>query len=183
MQFLSLSLVFLPLLVQGIPQRSPPPTTTPTVAPTTVAPTTVPPTTVAPTTVPPTTVPSPTTSATVAPTSTAAPEPEPPVFEVVFSNLTGAINAPGFLTFALVQTVDDCEAFCNGVAGCVFLNAFNDVNGKDNSTLLTCSVYDTCHNATEATNTGGQTQPDGTVDFIKDSTGECKVVSGTAPDV
>ncbi|THU81339.1 hypothetical protein K435DRAFT_972389 [Dendrothele bispora CBS 962.96] len=166
MHFFSVILAALPLVVYGVPQRAP--TTSRTVGP---APTTS--NTVRPTPTPSSTiVVTPTASnSTIAPTSTAAPE--PPVFEVVFRNLTAAINAPGFLTFTLVDTVADCESFCNSVEGCVFLNAFNDVNGK-NTTLLTCSVYDTCHNATEATNVGGQTEPDGSVNFIRNSTAECK---------
>ncbi|KAK7453410.1 hypothetical protein VKT23_011675 [Stygiomarasmius scandens] len=166
MHFFSFVLAALPLAVYAVPQRAPTTTPSPTPTPTTSRTATA---TVSPTT----TVAVPTTSpaSTAAPTSTAAPK--PPVFEVVFQNLTAAISAPGFLTFSLVDTVAECEAFCTTVEGCVFLNAFNDVHGKGNSTALTCSVYDACHNATEATNVGGQTEPDGTVNFIRNSTAEC----------
>jgi len=103
------------------------------------------------------------------------PVPKPPCsgWHQTFSNLTGAIQGDGYLTFGLVDTVADCRTMCEGVDGCVFFNAYHDVNGKDGSPLLTCSLYSECHTAAEATNTGGQTQPDGSVDFITNSDGWC----------
>lgn len=98
----------------------------------------------------------------------------------VFSGLTAAIQADDYMTFGLVDTVADCQTMCEGVDGCVFFNAYHDVNGKDGSPLLTCSLYSGCHTAAEATNTGGQTQPDGSVDFITDSEGWC-FTSGPKP--
>ena len=54
------------------------------------------------------------------------------------------------------------------------ISAYNDVNGKDGSTQLTCSLYAGCHTVAEATNVGGQTQPDGSINFIRNSDGYCK---------
>ncbi|KAK7465000.1 hypothetical protein VKT23_006211 [Stygiomarasmius scandens] len=42
-----------------------------------------------------------------------------------FSNLTAATQADGFLTFGLVDTVDDCKTMCLNVEGCVFINSKN----------------------------------------------------------
>ena len=64
---------------------------------------------------------------------------------------------------------------CNTVAGCGFANTYHDVNGKDGSTKLTCSLFKLCHTQADATNTGGQTQPDGSVNYITESNGWCKV--------
>ena len=53
--------------------------------------------------------------------------------------------------------------------------AYHDVNGKDGSPLLTCALFSKCHTAADADNRGGQTQPDGSVDFIINSDGYCKL--------
>ncbi|CAA7261932.1 unnamed protein product [Cyclocybe aegerita] len=91
-----------------------------------------------------------------------------------FKNLTGATQAQDYLTFGLVDTIADCKAMCNNVSGCKFVNTYNDVNGKDGSTQLTCSLFSKCHTSSDATNTGGQTQPDGSINFIRNSDGYCK---------
>lgn len=52
-------------------------------------------------------------------------------------------------------------------------SAYHDVNGKGGSTQLTCSLFSSCHNSSDADNVGGQTQPDGSVDFIINSDGFC----------
>ncbi|KAK0495020.1 hypothetical protein EDD18DRAFT_291046 [Armillaria luteobubalina] len=104
-------------------------------------------------------------------------------YELVFDNLTAAINGLDFITFTLVDTVHACMDFCDSVEGCLFINPFHDVNGKDGSPDFTCSVFTGCHTADDATNTGGQTQPDGTIDSIADSSGFCKTnVTVTDPD-
>ncbi|TFK69799.1 hypothetical protein BDN72DRAFT_767578 [Pluteus cervinus] len=105
------------------------------------------------------------------------PPPTPPPsdgYHQTFSNLTGATQAADYLTFGLVDTVADCKAMCNGVTGCDFVNTYHDVNGKGGSTQLTCSLFSQCHDASDADNVGGQTQADGTVDFITNSDGFCK---------
>ncbi|KAJ2913111.1 hypothetical protein MD484_g7303, partial [Candolleomyces efflorescens] len=108
------------------------------------------------------------------------PPPQPPNppsdgYTQTFSNLTGATQAGDYLTFGLVDTVADCKAMCDRVDGCAFANTYHDVNGKDGSTQLTCSLWGSCHDASTATNTGGQTQPDGSVNYIRESDGWCKV--------
>ncbi|KAK0226505.1 hypothetical protein IW262DRAFT_1431518 [Armillaria fumosa] len=118
----------------------------------------------------------------------------------MFSNHTGAVRASDYQTYTLVDSVQDCMDFCDSVEGCLFINrrssvhpltrlsnfwliAFHDVNGKDGSPDFTCSVFAGCHTADDATNTGGQTQPDGTIDSIADSSGFCKTnVTVTEPD-
>jgi len=104
------------------------------------------------------------------------PPPTPPSdgYTQTFANLTGATQADGYMTYGLVDTVAQCKAMCNSVVGCKFVNTYHDVNGKGGSTQLTCSLFNTCYNATTATNTGGQTQPNGSVDFITNSDGYCK---------
>ncbi|KAF8991981.1 hypothetical protein BDQ17DRAFT_1254364 [Cyathus striatus] len=107
------------------------------------------------------------------------PPPPPPAqpsdgYTQTFHNLTGATQADDYLTFGLVDTIDDCKAMCNSVQGCKFINTYNDVNGKDGSTQLTCSLFSKCHDSSDADNKGGQSQPDGSVDFIRNSDGFCK---------
>ncbi|ESK87494.1 fruit-body specific protein a [Moniliophthora roreri MCA 2997] len=111
---------------------------------------------------------------TTNPQPSQVPPPPSGVYTPTFTGLTGAIQADDYITFGLVDTVQDCEQMCDGVSGCAFFNTYHDVNGKDGSPLLTCSLYASCHGAELATNTGGQTQPDGSVNFITDSDGYCK---------
>jgi hypothetical protein len=114
------------------------------------------------------------TSTLPKPSSTSTQPPPPPptgTYTPVFTGLSAAIEAPDYLTYGLVDTVNDCETLCDTVSGCIFINTYHDVNGKDGSPLLTCSLYSQYHNASQATNTGGQTQPDGSVDYITDSDG------------
>ncbi|KAJ7750380.1 hypothetical protein DFH07DRAFT_869071 [Mycena maculata] len=98
----------------------------------------------------------------------------PPEYTLTFYNQTCATQAASYMTYGLVDTVADCEAMCNSVAGCTFVNSYHDVNGKNGSTLLTCSLFSTCQTAASNDNCGGQTQPDGSVDFIINSDGYCK---------
>ncbi|KAJ2924605.1 hypothetical protein H1R20_g12493, partial [Candolleomyces eurysporus] len=120
--------------------------------------------------------PKPTTTKTrsVTPSPTPTLPPAPPGYTATFTNATGATQADDYLTFGLVDTIEDCTAMCNTVEGCNFVNTYNDVNGKDGSTQLTCSLYSRCHTIADATNTGGQTQPDGSINFIRNSDGYCK---------
>ncbi|KAF9477455.1 hypothetical protein BDN70DRAFT_810616 [Pholiota conissans] len=116
-----------------------------------------------------------TTTVTVTTTTTAAPTPTPTNgYTPTFSNITAAVQADDFLTFGLVETIDDCFAMCNSVAGCGFVNTYHDVNGKGGSPDLTCSLFSKCHGPEDADNRGGQSQPDGSIDFIIDSDGFCK---------
>ncbi|KAF7350055.1 Fruit-body specific protein a [Mycena venus] len=67
-----------------------------------------------------------------------------------------------------------CEAMCDSVYGCTFFNTYHDVNGKNGSPQLTCALFEKCLTASSADNCGGQTQPDGTLDYITNSDGYCK---------
>ncbi|KDR70775.1 hypothetical protein GALMADRAFT_46054, partial [Galerina marginata CBS 339.88] len=106
-------------------------------------------------------------------TITVAPAPSDGYIET-FDNITAAVQADDFMTFGLVETVDDCKAMCDSVPGCTFVNSFHDVNGKGGSTDLTCSLFKFCHTSADADNAGGQSQPDGSIDFIINSDGWCK---------
>ncbi|KAF9044986.1 hypothetical protein BJ165DRAFT_1594169 [Panaeolus papilionaceus] len=103
-----------------------------------------------------------------------SPVPNPNPYEPTFSNATGAIQANDYMTFGLVDTVEACQAMCDAVTGCQFVNTYHDVHGKDGSPLLTCSLFAGCHDISSATNTGGQTQPDGSLNSIAQSDGWCK---------
>ncbi|KAJ7472363.1 hypothetical protein B0H11DRAFT_1352461 [Mycena galericulata] len=102
--------------------------------------------------------------------------PKPPhqEYSQTFYNQTCASQDSSYQTYGLVDTVADCEAMCDSVAGCTFVNTYHDVNGKNGSTQLTCSLFSTCLTAAANDNCGGQTQPDGSVDFITNSDGYCK---------
>ncbi|KAJ7705490.1 hypothetical protein B0H17DRAFT_1038121 [Mycena rosella] len=100
--------------------------------------------------------------------------PPPPEFTQCFSNLTGAAQDASYQTYGLVDTVADCIAMCDSVSGCIFFNTYHDVNGKGGSTQLTCALFQECLTADSADNYGGQTQPDGSVDYITNSDGYCK---------
>ncbi|KAJ7489324.1 hypothetical protein FB451DRAFT_1362239 [Mycena latifolia] len=100
--------------------------------------------------------------------------PPPPEYSQTFYNLTCAAQDDSYQTYGLVDTVDDCIAMCDSVSGCTFFNTYHDVNGKDGSTQLTCALFTKCLTADSADNCGGQTQPDGSVDYITNSDGYCK---------
>ncbi|KAF8178826.1 hypothetical protein K438DRAFT_1843734 [Mycena galopus ATCC 62051] len=116
-----------------------------------------------------------TTSTSSAPTETFTPPCTPNAtdcFTTAFENLTASIQGDDFLTFTLVDTVEECVDFCACVSGgCQFANLYFD-NAK-NTTMLTCAAYTGCHNATDATNTGGQTLPGGGVSTVTNSSGYC----------
>ncbi|KAF7325806.1 hypothetical protein MKEN_00431300 [Mycena kentingensis (nom. inval.)] len=119
----------------------------------------------------------------------------PPEYKPTYYNLTCASQDDSFMTFGLVDTVDDCQDMCDSVPGCTFANsepassleiralnlarlpaAFHDNNatGKGNSTMLTCSLFSKCLGESSADNCGGQGQPDGSIEFITESSGYCK---------
>ncbi|KAJ4479737.1 hypothetical protein C8J55DRAFT_560884 [Lentinula edodes] len=104
----------------------------------------------------------------------ATPTPTPsstPTYTTVFSGLDASIEGSGYITYGLVDTNADCEALCNSVSNCVFFNSYYDVHGKDENPQLTCSLYSVVHTAADATNKGGQTEPDGFMDYISNSAG------------
>ncbi|KAJ7489260.1 hypothetical protein FB451DRAFT_1224388 [Mycena latifolia] len=100
--------------------------------------------------------------------------PPPPEYSQVFHDLTCAAQDDSYLTYGLVDTVDDCIAMCDSVSGCTFFNTYHDVNGKYGSTQLTCALFKYRLTAASAINCGGQSQPDGSVDYITNSDGYYK---------
>ncbi|KAJ7719078.1 hypothetical protein DFH07DRAFT_1067921 [Mycena maculata] len=100
--------------------------------------------------------------------------PSTPEYTLTFYNQTCATQDASYMTYGLVDTVADCETMCDTVPGCTFVNTYHDVNGKGGSTQLTCSLFSTCLTAASNDNCGGQTQPNGSVDFIINSDGYCK---------
>ncbi|KAJ7128731.1 hypothetical protein C8R44DRAFT_830290 [Mycena epipterygia] len=101
--------------------------------------------------------------------------PPPPEYSQSFYNLTCSAQDGSYQTYGLVDTVADCQAMCDSVAGCTFVNSYHDNNSAaKNSTQLTCALYTKCLAASSADNCGGQSQPDGSVDFITNSDGYCK---------
>ncbi|KAF8148327.1 hypothetical protein K438DRAFT_1625528 [Mycena galopus ATCC 62051] len=100
--------------------------------------------------------------------------PPPPEFTQCFSNLTCATQDDSYMTYGLVDTVANCEAMCRSVSGCAFINTYHDVNAKDGSSQLTCALFSECLTQSSAIHCGGQTQPNGTINYITDSDGYCK---------
>ncbi|KAF9255100.1 hypothetical protein L218DRAFT_884858 [Marasmius fiardii PR-910] len=98
-------------------------------------------------------------------------------YKEVFDGCDGAVQADDYITFGLVDSVDDCKAMCRDSDECNFINTYHDVKGKDGSPLLTCSLFSKCHTKGDAINKGGQTQPDGSINRIADSAGYCKDTS------
>ncbi|KAF8213011.1 hypothetical protein K438DRAFT_1566184 [Mycena galopus ATCC 62051] len=108
-----------------------------------------------------------------APTDPAAQPAPSPEYTQSFSDLDCAAQDDSYLTYGLVNTVDDCEAMCSSVSGCTFINTYHDVNGKNGSTQLTCSLFSECLTQSSADNCGGQVQSNGTT-YITNSDGYCK---------
>ncbi|KAG6873099.1 hypothetical protein C0995_002942 [Termitomyces sp. Mi166 len=104
-----------------------------------------------------------------------SPSPTSNGYTETFYDLKGATEAADYLTYGLVDTVAGCMAMCDSVNGCNFVNTYHDVNGKvGGSTQLTCALFSLCHSSSDAINDGGQTQPDGSIDYIANSEGWCK---------
>ncbi|KAJ7447643.1 hypothetical protein FB451DRAFT_777139 [Mycena latifolia] len=95
-----------------------------------------------------------------------------PCYTTVFENLDASIHGDDYLSYILTDTVEECIDFCACRTGCAFANPYYDNNAK-NTTMLTCAFYAGCHTAADATNTGGQTQPDGSLSTVSSSSGFC----------
>ncbi|KAF9032061.1 hypothetical protein BJ165DRAFT_1396906 [Panaeolus papilionaceus] len=93
----------------------------------------------------------------------------------LFWNLTAAVQADDYITYGLAASVEDCLSMCDSVDECIFANTYFDVNGKNGSSYLTCSLFRSCHGLESATNNGGQTQPNGSVNFIVGSALWCEI--------
>ncbi|XP_006462991.1 hypothetical protein AGABI2DRAFT_194032 [Agaricus bisporus var. bisporus H97] len=169
------------------PYHSPPPQTTPTITIVTTSTTeqpaestdTVPPYTTP--TIPPYTPTIPTYTTPDPTYGPPSPPPPPPTssgeYYQTFYDITAAVQADDYMTYGLVDTVEDCLTMCDSVKGCGFVNTYHDVNGKDGSLQLSCALFTLCHGAEDADNIGGQSQPDGSINFIEDSNGWCKLTS------
>ncbi|KAF8341796.1 hypothetical protein F5887DRAFT_976045 [Amanita rubescens] len=88
---------------------------------------------------------------------------DPHYFSTFRHRKAATVSPPDYLTYELRETVLECQEACNEVVGCNF----------GGSPLLTCALFKECHDASSATNSG-QTQPDGSEDYITDSDGWCK---------
>ncbi|KAJ7131220.1 hypothetical protein C8R44DRAFT_978185 [Mycena epipterygia] len=103
------------------------------------------------------------------------PPPPPPEYNQVFYDFTCAVQDGSYQTYGLVDTVEDCQAMCDTVAGCIFVNSYYDNNSAaKNSNQLTCALFTKCLTASSADNCGGQPQSTGGVDYITSSAGYCK---------
>ncbi|KAJ7466567.1 hypothetical protein B0H11DRAFT_2307114 [Mycena galericulata] len=98
-----------------------------------------------------------------------------PCYTVAFQNIDASVEASDYLSYVLTSTVQEClDACACDNSGCTFANPYYDNNAKD-TTLLTCSFYATCHTAADAVNFGGQSEPDGGLSTISNSSGYCLV--------
>ncbi|KAJ7131583.1 hypothetical protein C8R43DRAFT_1133795 [Mycena crocata] len=126
---------------------------------------------------PPTSIPASSTPTSSSPTTTYSAKCTPtaaPCYSVAFENLDASIHGDDYLTFILTDTVDECIDFCACRVGCAFANPYYDNNASNkNTTMLTCAIYAGCHSAADATNTGGQTEPDGSLSTVSSSSGYC----------
>ncbi|KAH6919125.1 fruit-body specific protein A, partial [Coprinopsis sp. MPI-PUGE-AT-0042] len=87
-----------------------------------------------------------------------------------FFNLTAATQGDVYLTFGLVDSISGLLLLFLMIIGV----AYRDVNGKDGSPLFNCSLYTQCHGPETATNIGGQSQPNGSLNCIIKSDGWCR---------
>ncbi|TFK71987.1 hypothetical protein BDN72DRAFT_836916 [Pluteus cervinus] len=70
-----------------------------------------------------------------------------------------SIQGTAYLTFETLPTYDvgACEAFCDGISGCVFVNLFYHFNSDPVvNPQIKCAAYGDIHTAAEKTNFGGQ---------------------------
>ncbi|KAJ6583207.1 hypothetical protein B0H10DRAFT_1890208 [Mycena sp. CBHHK59/15] len=133
--------------------------------------------TLPPTSVPVSSTPSPTSSTATATYSAKCTPTAAPCYSVAFQNLNASIHGNDYLSYILTDTVAECIDFCACRVGCAFANPYYDNNAK-NTTMLTCAFYAGCHAAADATNTGGQTEPDGSLSSISSSSGYCLKACG-----
>ncbi|KAJ7291460.1 hypothetical protein C8J57DRAFT_1458304 [Mycena rebaudengoi] len=135
------------------------------------------------TTPPPTMSPSPTSST---PTTTYSAKCTPtaaPCYSTAFENLEASIHGDDYLTYILTDTVD---AFALAGLAARSQTPITTITPRSrriflhmlNTTMLTCAIYAGCHTAADATNTGGQTEPDGGVSAVTNSSGYCLKACG-----
>ncbi|KAJ6565904.1 hypothetical protein DFH09DRAFT_1081550 [Mycena vulgaris] len=71
--------------------------------------------------------------------------PPSPEYTQVFYDLSCAVQDYSYETYGLVDTVQDCQAMCDSVAGCGFVNTYYDNNSAaKNSDQLTCGLLTRC---------------------------------------
>ncbi|KAJ7437986.1 hypothetical protein B0H11DRAFT_1935512 [Mycena galericulata] len=85
----------------------------------------------------------------------------PTTYTVEFQNLNASIIGDDYLGYILTDTDQECIDFCFTI--------------PSNTTMLTCAYYSGGHTAADATNFGGQTDPDGNIGTISNSSGYCIV--------
>ncbi|KAK6537012.1 hypothetical protein TWF281_001216 [Arthrobotrys megalospora] len=78
----------------------------------------------------------------------------PSGYYLVFSGLSGATQAPSYLTFRSIPVYDPnlCAAKCNSINGCRFFNLYIEINA--NGQIIKCSFYSIKNTASSATNVG-----------------------------
>ncbi|KAJ7136641.1 fruit-body specific protein A, partial [Mycena epipterygia] len=96
-----------------------------------------------------------------------------PCYSTAFENLDASIHGDDYLSYILTDTVAECIDFCACRVGCQFANRKSHKYSYANTTMLTCAFYAGCHTAADATNTGGQSEPDGSLSSISSSSGYC----------
>ncbi|KAJ6470366.1 hypothetical protein C8R45DRAFT_1104797 [Mycena sanguinolenta] len=85
------------------------------------------------------------------------PHSPPPYTQVEnFYNLPCTAQDDSYLTYGMVDTVDDCYAMCNSVHGCNFFNTYHDAYGTNGSPQLTCALFSKRLTASCADYCGGQ---------------------------
>ncbi|TFK68761.1 hypothetical protein BDN72DRAFT_897895 [Pluteus cervinus] len=70
-----------------------------------------------------------------------------------------SIQGTAYLTFTRLNSYDlaACEAFCDGITTCVFVNLFYEFNSDAaHNPQIKCAAYGDVHSAAEKTNFGGQ---------------------------
>ncbi|TFK67813.1 hypothetical protein BDN72DRAFT_858855 [Pluteus cervinus] len=75
------------------------------------------------------------------------------------SDRDASIQGTAYLTFTRLDTYDlsACEAFCDGIEACVFVNLFSEFNSDATyNPQFKCAAYGDVHTAAEKTNFGGQ---------------------------
>ncbi|KAJ7851023.1 hypothetical protein B0H14DRAFT_3662814 [Mycena olivaceomarginata] len=90
-----------------------------------------------------------------------------------FSNLNCGCEDGSYLTYGLVEVVEDCQAMCESISGCIFYNTYHDVYAKGYP-QFTCTLYKKVLTAGSASYCGGQHQPDGSINHIINSEGYYK---------
>ncbi|KAJ7755800.1 hypothetical protein B0H16DRAFT_1827657 [Mycena metata] len=101
-----------------------------------------------------------------------APYSSPP-YTRAFYNLDCGCEDGSYLTYGLVEVVEDCQAMCDSISGCIFYNTYHDVYAKGYQ-QYTCTLYKKVLTVSSAKYCGGQHQSDGSINHITNSEGYYK---------